>query len=141
MMYLHEGLQPAAAGLLLYVVAWVLWRCFLSSARPYELDAEERARALLAEVLSDKECQQLALSGYLLLRSPSVPGRMYRIPERSGWVDIYESGKLAVRVCVQPNEALPASDVVLMHKLMIEGNEQDYLSRANVRWMRQGRRP
>jgi hypothetical protein len=36
-----------------------------------------------------------------------------------------------MRLCVQPIERLPDADVVVLHKLMIEANEEHYLQRAN----------
>jgi hypothetical protein len=36
-----------------------------------------------------------------------------------------------MELCLQPVEPLPEGDVVLMHKLMIEANEQEYLRTAN----------
>jgi len=47
-------------------------------------------------------------------------------------VEVYDEGKLTMRLCVEPLERLPAADVVLMHKLMIEGNEERYLHEANI---------
>jgi hypothetical protein len=34
-------------------------------------------------------------------------------------------------LCVQPIDPVPDGDVVMMHKLMIEGNEEEYLRIAN----------
>ena len=139
-MGIQESLHPAVAGILIYVAAWMFWRSCLASARPYDADAEKRASALLDEMLSSEEREQLAESGYLAVASPSVAGRVYRIPARAGWVDVYERDELTMKLCALPSEGLPAADVVLMHKVMIQGNEQEYLRSANVRWMRQGRR-
>jgi hypothetical protein len=36
-----------------------------------------------------------------------------------------------MRLCVQPIEYLPDADVVVLHKLMIEADEENYLLRAN----------
>ncbi len=36
-----------------------------------------------------------------------------------------------MRLCVQPIEYLPDADVVALHKLMIEADEENYLLRAN----------
>lgn len=93
--------------------------------------AETRARALLHEMLTDAECQQLMELGYLEVKSPSKAHRVYRIPGVAGRVRVFERGREIVELCVQPTEALPNSDVVLLHKLMIEGNEEEYLARAN----------
>jgi len=37
-----------------------------------------------------------------------------------------------MRLCVGPVDPLPDADVVLIHKLMIEANEDEYLKAANV---------
>ncbi|MDP9382063.1 MAG: hypothetical protein M3Q29_18355 [Chloroflexota bacterium] len=39
--------------------------------------------------------------------------------------------RLLMPLCVQPVERMPHADVVLTHKLMIEGNEQEYLRGAD----------
>jgi hypothetical protein len=93
--------------------------------------SEGRASALLRQSLSDEEWQQMERTGYLSVLSPSVPGRVYRVPTHMDQVEVHESGRLRGRLCVQPATWLPASDVVLMHKLMIEGNEEEYLRTAN----------
>ena len=136
MMELSEGLQPAVAGALLFLGTWLLWRLLISPAQQFEAGSEERARSLLGEVLTEGERQQLAEEGFLTVGSPSTGGRTYRIPGRPGWVEMYESGLLMKKLCVLPHEGLPPGDIVLMHKLMIEGNEDEYLRLANVRWAR-----
>lgn len=95
------------------------------------LSSEGRARAMLREMLSDDEYQQLVDRGYLEIKSPSKPHRVYRIPGGAGRVRVYERGREVVELCLQPTEPLPDSDLVLLHKLMIEANEQEYLAKAN----------
>jgi hypothetical protein len=36
-----------------------------------------------------------------------------------------------MRLCLQPVEYLPDADIVVLHKLMIEANEEAYLAKAN----------
>jgi hypothetical protein len=36
-----------------------------------------------------------------------------------------------MRLCLQPLECLPDADRVVLHKLMIEANEETYLQKAN----------
>ncbi len=98
--------------------------------------AEMRALALLHDVLSEEERRQLAGSGFLSVPSPSVAGRVYRVPARPGHVEVYEGGEHAMTVCVQPIGPLPSGDLVAMHKLLIEGNEKEYLQQARVHWSR-----
>lgn len=138
MMEFLEGLQPAIAGVLLYLAVWMLWRYLLAPARRFETGAEEKAKLLLSQVLTEGEIRQLDEEGFLTVASPGVLGRTYRIPgpARLGWVEMYESGLLMKKLCVLPYEGVPPGDIVLMHKLMIEGNEEEYLRLANVRWAR-----
>lgn len=104
----------------------------LGGATPQERAlAEERSATLLREMLSEHEYQQLTRHGYVDVVSPSRASRVYRIPGFAGRVRIYEQGRPVAELCVQSAVPLPAKDVIVMHKLMIEGNEQGYLARAN----------
>jgi len=94
-------------------------------------EAQERAEALLRIVLTETEYAQLGERGYLEVRSPSQPKRTYRVPQGPGRVAVHEGGVEVESLCVAPVEWLPSGDIVLAHKLMIEGNEQEYLRRAN----------
>ncbi len=90
----------------------------------------ERARVLLREVLDDREWRQLTRHGYVDVTSPQDAQRMYRIPEYPGLVAVYEQGTPICALCVQPVEPLPSADLVIMHKLMILGDENGYLDIA-----------
>lgn len=90
----------------------------------------DRAEALLRAVLDEAEYQQLTKCGYFDLRSPADAERIYRIPRYCGLVRMYEHGVAARELCVQPDEPLPTADILAMHKLMIQGNEQEYLTCA-----------
>ncbi len=96
-----------------------------------EVVAENRARALMREMLSPGEYQQLTKFGYLEVPSPGYEQRVYRIPGGGGLVKVFDRGSAIMELCLQPAEPLPDGDVVVMHKLMILGNEQEYLQRAN----------
>lgn len=95
------------------------------------LSAESRAKALLREILSDSQYQQLMKCGYLEVLSPTIDERIYRIPGTGGLVKVFERGCPVMELCLQPAEPLPDGDVIVMHKLMIEANEEEYLSKAN----------
>jgi hypothetical protein len=95
------------------------------------LSAESRAKALLREMLTENQYQQLIKFGYLEVPSPSIEHRVYRIPGSGGLVKVFERGSAVMELCLQPAEPLPDGDVVVMHKLMIEANEQEYLQKAN----------
>jgi hypothetical protein len=115
----------------------VLWQCLGGNeergchAGTERSLADDQAEALLREMLSEKHYQQWVNSGYLEVVSPSIAHRTYRIPSAGGLVKVYERGRIIMELCLQPVEPLPEGDVVLMHKLMIEANEQEYLQTAN----------
>jgi hypothetical protein len=95
-------------------------------------DPEVRAWALLYDLLDERERRQLTIRGYLQVNSPSRPVRSYRITADGGRVLLYERGRAVCELCVGPAEPLPAGDVILLHKLMIEADERTYLARANL---------
>ncbi|MEI7554598.1 hypothetical protein [Candidatus Chlorohelix sp.] len=94
-------------------------------------EAEQRAEQLLKTLLPSEQYNHLVRKGYLEVQSGMYPYRTYRIPRHRGSVEVYEMGRLVMSLCVQPTEVIPDADVVVMHKLMIEGNEREYLRRAN----------
>jgi hypothetical protein len=83
-------------------------------------------------MLTPEQCRQLLWHGYLEVHSPSAAGRVYRVPRNRGsFVQVLDDGKAVMRLCVQPVERLPDADVIVLHKLMIEANEEHYLQKAN----------
>jgi len=94
-------------------------------------EAHARAETLLKEMLTVAEYDQLGERGYLDVPSPSQPARTYRVPRKGGRVAVVEGGVEIESLCVAPVESVPPGDVVLIHKLMIEGDELEYLRRAN----------
>ena len=126
----------------------VIWMLFLAFSAVYlvrstsgvgqwgralgeRIAAERRAHALMCELLTPAHMQQLSRYGYVEVASPSIPQRTYRIPGAGGLVRVYERERALMDLCLQPVEALPDGDVVIMHKLMIEGDELEYLAKAN----------
>jgi len=95
-------------------------------------EALERARLLLRALLTEGELKQLSEDVFLKVKSPSFPNREYRIPGFAGMVLVYENDKPTMRLCVGPTRMLPADDVIVTHLLLIRGDEQRYLSKANV---------
>ena len=93
--------------------------------------AERRATELLRSMLTHEQVRQLLWRGYLEVPSPTEPHRVYRVPRIKGYVQVIEHGRAIMRLCVQPVECLPDADVVVLHKLMIEANEETYLQKAN----------
>lgn len=105
---------------------------FLHPYLKHWLRAERRATRLLHDMLTSEQCRQLRWRGYLDVPSPSTADRVYRVPRASsGFVQVIEHGKMVMRLCVQPIEHLPDADVIVLHKLMIEANEEYYLQKAN----------
>lgn len=93
--------------------------------------AEGRARALLRQLIGDAEYERLIKRGYLDIPSPSIPDRVYRVPYFQGMVDVVEGDVATMRLCVVPTRWVPDPDLVIMHKLLIEGDEARYLRLAN----------
>jgi hypothetical protein len=118
-------------GLILALCVALSWRRRNRRLELAHRVAQDRAETLLRNVLTAEEYTRLGDLGYLEVRSPSQPTRVYCVPRGPGRVAIQEGGLLVESLCVGPVEWLPPSDVVLAHKLMIEGDEQEYLRRAN----------
>jgi hypothetical protein len=93
--------------------------------------AERRAASLLRDILTPEQVRQLLWHGYLEIPSPHEPQRVYRVPKSKGYVQVIENGRATMRLCLQPVEYLPDADIVVLHKLMIEANEETYLQKAN----------
>ena len=93
--------------------------------------AERRASDLLRDILTPEQFRQLLWRGYLEIPSPTAPQRVYRVPRTKGYVQVIENGRATMRLCLQPVECLPDADVIVLHKLMIEANEETYLQKAN----------
>lgn len=130
-MILTTQLAPLAAALLLFMTFVLLVRLSTSGIYRARLEAEARAEALLAAMLAPADYRQIRRRGYLDVPSPSRPTRVYRVPRSRDQVRVYEDGRLIERLCVQSIEPVPSGDIVVMHKLMIEGDEQEYLRLAN----------
>jgi hypothetical protein len=82
-------------------------------------------------MLTDAQYHQLTNRGYLEVASPSAPQRAYRIPYAGGRVRMYERGHVVCELCLRSVTWLPQSDILLLHKLMIESDEANYLATAN----------
>jgi hypothetical protein len=68
---------------------------------------------------------------YIDIRSPRDHERIYRVPRGPGLVRVIEKGRQTASLCLQPREKVPDADLVVMHKLMIEADEETYLQTAN----------
>lgn len=108
----------------------ILWLIFQPYVKGWSR-AERRASHLLRDLLTHEQFRQLFWYGYLEIPSPTAPHRVYRVPHHSGYVQVFEHGHAIMRLCLQPVESLPDGDLVVLHKLMIEANEETYLQKAN----------
>jgi hypothetical protein len=93
--------------------------------------ASRRAEAMLRRVLSQQERDQLRRDGFLEVPSPGVAGRRYRIPRRGSPVAVLEPNGRVIYLCLQPETPVAPPELVVLHKLMLEGAEEEYWSRAN----------
>ncbi len=132
---LQSGLLSLAvvAGFVWVLCVAVFW-CLTRHGRGSAEDrrhAEQRAQHLLRELLTAQQVDQLLGIGFMEVPSRLVPGRTYHVPRRRGQVQVYERGRHAGSLCIAPITWVPEADVVLMHKLMIEADEAEYLRVAN----------
>jgi len=124
-----EALAFVLGGVTLIVtLAWI----FVLAACAWP-NAERRAGALLRAVLTAEQYSQLIEQGHVDIPSPGDPERVYRVPRLPGSVQVRERGEITLLLCLQSLERVPDPDVVVMHKLMIEGDEETYLQKANQR--------
>ena len=130
-MILADQLLSLAFAIVLLLVFFSLLRLNSSGTYRTRVASEQRAEVLLRDLLSPGQYHQLRRRGYLDIASPSRTNRIYRIPRSRDQVRVYEDGRLIERLCVQSIEPVPSGDVVVMHKLMIEANEDEYLRIAN----------
>ncbi len=108
----------------------IIWLVLLPYAKGWSR-AERRATTLLHDMLTPEQLRQLIWRGYLEIPSPTEPRRTYRVPKNKGYVQVIENGHATMRLCLQPEEYLPDADVIIIHKLMIEADEEAYLQKAN----------
>ncbi len=112
------------------LIAVALMGMLVASCRRATL-AEGRARLLLRDILTEEEQRCLAEHDYLEVASVHTRGRIYRIPRGAGRVQVYENGQNVCELCLLTTTSLPASDRLVLHKLLIEGAEEYYLTTAN----------
>ena len=125
-----EALKIILSGLLLTICCVALgWEEIVNYPEWFKRD--RRADELLRCVLSSDQYSQLKRKGYIDIPSPQVPQRTYRVPQAPGLVLVIEKGQQTARLCLQPLERVPDVDIVVMHKLMIEADEETYLQTAN----------
>jgi hypothetical protein len=106
-----------------------IWR-FIADWRQ-KREAARRAEALVQRVLSERDRTELRRSGFVEVPSGLVKGRRYRIPRGGGPVAVLEPDGRVGYLCLQPDTPVAPAELVLIHKLMLEGAEAEYWQRAN----------
>ena len=119
-------LPGITAVLSLVLLVWLSYGSYLKWST-----ANRRAGELLRSVLSLAQYHQLTRRGYIDIKSPRDHQRVYRVPKAPGLVGVIEQGRRKENLCLQPLGWVPDSDIVVMHKLMIEADEETYLQTAN----------
>ncbi|HEY7833986.1 MAG TPA: hypothetical protein VIG30_10485 [Ktedonobacterales bacterium] len=91
---------------------------------------DQRVDALLRDVLEASEYHTLMTRGYVDVASSEHADFIYRIPRYGGMVTRYEHGRATIDLCVQPVDPLPGGDIVVLHKLLLQASELDYVATA-----------
>jgi len=110
---------------LIFLSIWVI------DKSPSWSGAERRADALLRDVLTREQYILLNELGYLDIPSPTDPQRVYRVPRALGQVKVIENERVKASLCLRTVKWVPDIDRVVIHKLMIEADEDGYLQKAN----------
>ena len=124
--YFLLGIIVIIAALSLGLFGWLVLDSYLKWSA-----ANRRANELLRSVLTRQQYRHLMRRGYLDIPSPRDPECIYRVPRSQGLVGVIEQGRRKASLCLQPVEWVPDADIVVMHKLMIEADEETYLQTAN----------
>ena len=113
-----------------FMFVFLLWVVKQTDTLP---NPEKKAKQLLRRHLTEAQWKRLISKGYLEIPSPNLAERVYHIPKSKGMIRIYDRQVHTYDLCVGPSYMyLPNADLVLAHKLMIEGNEEVYLRQANL---------
>ncbi len=124
--YFLFGIIVIIAALSLGLFGWLVLGSYLKWS-----EANRRANELLRSVLTRQQYRHLMWRGYLDIPSPRDPACIYRVPRSQGLVGVIQQGRRKASLCLQPVEWVPDADIVVMHKLMIEADEETYLQTAN----------
>ena len=116
---------------MLVVISLLLLVNFIVKCFSWWSGANRRASEMLRAVLSQEQHRQLMWWGYVDIPSHRDQERTYRMPRVPGQVRVIERGRQTASLCLKPLEWVPDADIVVMHKLMIEADEETYLQKAN----------
>jgi len=93
---------------------------------------ERTARQWLRKLLS-AQAEQYDAHGYLEVGSTLIPGRSYRIYRDGCFTSVYEAGREVAGSCLKlRNPSLPPTDRVIAEYFLIRGDEDTYLTTANI---------
>jgi len=120
------GIIGMIAALGLSLLGWLAYDRYLKWLEP-----RRRANELLRSVLTRAQYRQLMWHCYVDIKSPRDPECIYRVPRYPGLVGMIEQGRRKADLCLGPLEWVPDADIVVIHKLMIEADEETYLQTAN----------
>lgn len=92
--------------------------------------AAKRAEELLNSLLDDKQREQYGAHKHF---DVDVAGKIYRLAPYDR-VRLLEAGKATIAYCIHPDHmhGLPAADVLIAQKLLLETNEAHFLKTANA---------
>src|SRR5215470_9416895 len=124
---MDTGMLIAAGAFALMLIVATVWLVQLMADRA----AARRAQQLVQDLLTPAEYGTLVQNGYLEVPSRVTPDRVYRIPAEPDMVTIFDAGHATARLCLVPACTVPEQEQVLIHKLMLEAAELDYLKAAN----------
>jgi hypothetical protein len=118
------------AGIIVTIAFIVLCWYVVGSYRE-RFSAKRQAGEQLCAVLTSEQYCQLMQLGYIDIPSTRDQERIYRVPRGPGLVRVIEQGRQTASLCLQPLERVPDADIVVMHKLMIEADEEAHLQKAH----------
>ncbi len=96
-----------------------------------DIGVQMRAEKLMKEVLGDTLYNEFITTQQITIPSKLYPDRYYTIRE-FGFVQVIDHGQLVEELCVVPKDgAIVTQDVVALKKLMLEGDEKEFLKIAN----------
>jgi hypothetical protein len=124
--YFLLGIIVIIAALGLGLLGWLAYNRYLKWLEP-----RRRANVLLRSVLTRAQYRQLMWHCYVDIKSLRDPERIYRVPRYPGRVGMIEQGRRKADLCLGPLDWVPDADLVVIHKLMIEADEEIYLQTAN----------
>ena len=125
-----ETLKLIVAGIIVTIAFIVLCWQVVGSYHEW-FSAKRQAGELLRAVLTPEQYCKLMQLGYIDIPSTRDQERIYRVPRGPGLVRVIEKGRQTASLCLQPQERIPDADIVVIHKLMIEADEETYLQKAN----------